>query len=92
MSAPDKGKPLHARLKPDPADTARRCWVADDVARLQAALAARGIVADADVVFAAWERHSETHAAGWLALYEDDADNCAALLTHLDLFNEPESG
>lgn len=92
MSEHDKGQPVHARLKPDPAEEARQRWAASDVEHLMAALAARNITATPDVVFAAWERHSETYAAGWLELYEDDADSCAALLRQLDLFDGGEQG
>ena len=82
MSTPE---PVRARLKPDPDEAARRRGVQDDVERLVAALAASGISVTPDDAYAAWRRHSEDRAAGWLILYDDDAENRDALLKHLDL-------
>lgn len=82
MSTPES---VRARLKPDPDEAARRKGVGDDVERLVAALAASGISITPDDAYAAWRRHSKDRAAGWLILYENDAENRDALLEHLDL-------
>lgn len=82
MSTPE---PVRARLKPNPDKAARRRGVRDDVERLVAALAASGISVTPDDVYAAWRRHSEDRAAGWLILYDDDETNRDVLLEHLDL-------
>jgi hypothetical protein len=78
-------EPIHARLKPDLDEHARRRSVADDVERLVAALAAERITVSPDDAYAAWKRHSDDFAASWLTLYDDDDANRQALLRHLDL-------
>lgn len=78
-------RPVHARLKPDPDEQARRASVEDDVARLVGALAADEIIATPDDVYEAWRRYSDEYAASWLVLYDDDEANRRALLRHLDL-------
>lgn len=78
-------RPVHARLKPDLNEEARRRSVDDDVQRLVAALAADRITVTPDDAYAAWKRHSDDHEAGWLTLYADDHVNRQALLRHLDL-------
>lgn len=72
-----------ARLKPDPAEEADRVAFHDDIRRLSDALAADGISATEDVVYGAWKRHSDCHAAGWLILYDEDEELRRALLPHL---------
>jgi len=74
-----------ATLKSDPHRVARIAAVADDIALLQEVLARANIITDQVTVFDAWRRHSDWHAAGWLALYLSDEENLAALLQHLDL-------
>lgn len=44
-----------------------------DVARIQQACAAAGLPLSPIEAVAAWEAHSETMAAGWLLLPDDDA-------------------
>lgn len=78
-------EPIHARLKPDLDEQARRRSVADDVERLVAVLAAERITVSPDDAYAAWKRHSDDFAASWLTLYDDDDANRQALLRHLDL-------
>lgn len=78
-------KPVDARLKPDLDERAQRLSVDDDVARLVAVLAAERITVSPDDAYAAWKRHSDDHAVGWLTLYDDDHANRQALLRHLDL-------
>lgn len=78
-------RPIRAHLKLDLGEEARRRSVDGDVERLVAALAADRITVSADDAYAAWRRHSDDHAAGWLALYADDDANRRALLRHLDL-------
>lgn len=78
-------RPVHARLKVDHEEEARRRSVDEDVTRLVGALAADQISVSPDDAYAAWRRHSEDFAAGWLTLYADDEANRQALLRHLDL-------
>lgn len=82
MSTPS---PRRARLKPDPHAAARRAAFADDVERLVAALRTAGIAVSPDDAYSAWRRHSDSYAAGWLQLYDDDAANREALLRYLEL-------
>lgn len=56
-----------------------------DVVRLVNALAADDITVSPEDAYLAWRRHSEDHAASWLALYNDDDANRQALLRHFDL-------
>lgn len=72
-----------ARLKPDPVEVANRVAFRDDIRRLVDALAADGIAASEEVAYAAWKRHSEDHAAGWLILYDEDEEVRHALMPHL---------
>lgn len=74
-----------ARLKPDPVEAADRVAFRDDILRLVGALAAAGISATEDVVYAAWKQHSDWHAAGWLILYDGEEELRRALLPHLDV-------
>ncbi|MCE7798697.1 hypothetical protein LWE61_19385 [Sphingobium sufflavum] len=53
--------------------------------RLVSALAADDITVSPEDAYAAWRRHSEDHAASWLALYSNDDENRQALLCHFDL-------
>ncbi len=73
-----------ARLKKDDIELAHRLDTEDDVARLAAALAADGIIASSDDIYAAWRRHSDDYAASWLVLGDDDALR-RALLRHLEV-------
>jgi hypothetical protein len=56
-----------------------------DVDVLRADLLLFGVEASDDAIFGAWERHSDSHAAGWLGLYGNPDDNVRALLHHLDV-------
>lgn len=76
---------VRARLKPDPIKAARRHQAQEDVAVLVASLAAGGVQASDDEVYEAWRRHSDAHAASWLALYGDPRANRDALLPYFDL-------
>jgi hypothetical protein len=75
----------HARLKTDNIEVAYRLGTEDDVARLSAALAADGIIASSDDIYAAWRRHSDDYAASWLVLGDDDEALRRALLRHLEV-------
>ncbi len=44
-----------------------------------------GIEASDDAIFGAWERHSESQSAGWLALYSDAEANVRALVKNFDI-------
>jgi hypothetical protein len=74
-----------AALKPDLVAQAKRKRTKACVDVLRADLLTFGIEATDDTIFGAWERHSETHSAGWLSLYGNADDNVRALLHHLDL-------
>lgn len=52
---------------------------------LVASLAAGGVQASPEDVYEAWLRHSDLHAASWLALYLSDQANRDALLPHFEL-------
>lgn len=78
-----------ARLKPESSRSARLMAAAQDIERLRAAFGSAHILADDNTIFDAWARHSEEHAASWLALYRSDDENLAALLRHVELDASP---
>ena len=79
-------KPLKkAVLKPDLVAEHKREWTQTCVDVLRADLLQFGIEASDDVIFGAWERHSDSHAAGWLSLYGDAEANVRALVQHFDI-------
>ncbi len=79
-------KPLRkATLKPDLRALQKRERTKGCVDVLRDHLLQFGIEATDDAIFAAWERHSDGHAASWLVLYDNATDNARALMSHLDL-------
>jgi hypothetical protein len=52
----------------------------EDCERIQRACASMGRVLSLDETQALWEKYSETMAAGWLVLPEDDAGIVACLI------------
>lgn len=74
-----------ATLKPDLVAQAKRKRTKACVDVLRADLLQFGIEATDDTIFGAWERHSDTHSAGWLSLYGNADDNVRALLHQLDV-------
>ena len=74
-----------ATLKPDVVAQEKREWTKADVEVLRSDLLLFGIEATNDAIFGAWERHSDSHAAGWLSLYGNADDDVRALLQHLDI-------
>ena len=73
-----------AILKPDMVAEHKREWTQACVDVLRADLLQFGIEASDDVIFGAWERHSDSHSAGWLSLYGDAEANVRALVKHFD--------
>jgi hypothetical protein len=74
-----------ATLKPDVVAQDKREWTKGDVNILRADLLFFGVEASDDSIFGAWERHSDSHSAGWLGLYGNADDNVRALLHYLDV-------
>ena len=74
-----------AVLKPDLVAQHKREWTQACVDVLRADLLQFGIEASDDVIFGAWERHSDSHSAGWLSLYGDAEANVRALVKHLNI-------
>ena len=74
-----------ARLLPDEVAQKRRAAASDDVGAIVQAFRADGVLISDDDAYEAWRRLSETHAAGWLVLYDDPADIRARLLPFLEV-------
>jgi hypothetical protein len=83
--SPKSAQTHTAKLRLDFAGQVKREWAQGDVETLRANLLQSGIDASYDTVFGAWERYSDSHAAGWLQLYDRPEDNVRALLQCLDL-------
>ena len=74
-----------AVLKPDLVAEHKREWTQACVDVLRADLLQFGIEASDEVIFGAWERHSDSQSAGWLSLYGDAEANVRALVKHFDI-------
>lgn len=79
-------RPLRrARLLPDEVAAGLRASAADDVVTIVQAFRADGILIGEDDAYEAWRRLSDTHAAAWLILYDEDADIRSRLLPFLEV-------
>lgn len=74
-----------ARVLPDEIAERRRAEASDDVAAIVQAFRPDGVLISDDDAYEAWRRFSDTHSAGWLALYDNPADIRARLLPFLEV-------
>jgi hypothetical protein len=55
----------------------------DDVRRIQVVAMARGVLLDENQAESAWDRYSDSMAAGWMGLPDDDNDLWSTVSFHL---------
>ncbi len=74
-----------ATLKPDLVAQHKRERTQACINTLRRDLLEFGIETSDDAIFGAWERHSDSHSAGWLALYGNAEANVRELVKYFDI-------